>query len=83
MNLSADNERLLEVEKKEELEWFEKEFDMLFKAKNGKFSKIDKKMANQILDNLTENINLLKNDQLRQILADVLESIEKKYPNLF
>lgn len=82
MNLSADFEKLLVDVKQEELVWFEEEFDQLFTDKNGKFTKVDKKTANQILDNLTENINMLKNDHLIQILARVLENIEKKYPGL-
>lgn len=83
MNLSADFEKLLVDVKQEELVWFEEEFDQLFTNKNGKFSEVDKKTANQILDNLTENIKMLKNDHLIRILARVLENIEKKYPGLF
>ena len=83
MNLSADYEKLLTDTKREELMWFEDEFDCLFLNKKGKFSEAEKKTANQILDNLTENINMLRNDELRHILADLLSKIEKKYPNLF
>jgi len=83
MNLSADYEKLLKDTKREELRWFEDEFDCLFLNKKGKFTAAEKKTANQILDNLTEKINMLRNDDLRHILAEVLSKIEKKYPDLF
>ena len=82
MNLSADYEKLLSDVKREELVWIEEEFECLFSNKKGKFTDADKETANHILDNLTENINMLKNDDLIQILAKMLNKIEKKYPDL-
>ncbi len=83
MNINADYNKILIASKKEELQWLEREFELLFKDKKENCSEVDKKLANQILDNLIVNINTLEDEYLINILAKTLEGIEGKFPELF
>ena len=58
MNLTADYEKLLEDNLRDELEWLQEELSLQFKQKQLKhsYSKDDISLGNQILDNVIENI---------------------------
>lgn len=85
MNLTADYEKILEDNVKEELEWLEAELSLLFKQKmlRGKYSKDDISLGNQILDNVIENIKTNESEELLSLLAITLNSIEKQFPEFF
>ncbi|MBY8989729.1 MAG: hypothetical protein KGD58_03160 [Candidatus Lokiarchaeota archaeon] len=85
MNLTADYEKLLEDNLKEELEWVVQEFQMLFKQKMLKqcYSKDDISLGNQILDNVIDNIKTNENEELLNLLGTTLNSIEKQFPEFF
>ncbi len=85
MNLTADYEKILEDNSKEELEWLEAELNLLFKQKmlRGKYSKDDISLGNQILDNVIENIKTNESEELLSLLAITLNSIEKQFPEFF
>lgn len=82
MSLDIHYHKFLKREFTKELHWFEEEFDLLFKCK-AKFFKQDKKIANQILDILSETINTYPNEKLLTRLVFTLNNIEKKHRELF
>lgn len=85
MNLSADYEKILEDNLKNELEWLEQEFQMLFKQKMLKhcYSKDDISLGNQILDNVIDSIKTNENEEVLSLLSITLNSLEKQYPEFF
>ena len=85
MNLNADFEKCLEDNCKEELEWLEQEFEYLFKQKMLKhcYTKDDISIGTQILDNVIDSIKKNKSEQLLNLLAMTLNSIEKQFPEFF
>lgn len=85
MNLSADYEKLLEDNLKNDLEWLQEEMNMLFKQKMLKhcYSKDDISLGNQILDNVIDNIKANNNEQVLNLLAITLNSLEKQFPEFF
>ena len=66
-----------------ELEWLKEEFEILFKSKIEKNAKINKKLANDILDYILENTDVYGNMELLNLLDEAIEFTEKMYPNLF
>ena len=66
-----------------EMEWLKEEFEILFKSKLGKFSQMDKKIANGLLNYILENTDVYENFLLLNKLEDVTKNIEKAYPSLF
>lgn len=66
-----------------ELEWLKEEFEILFKSKIEKNAKINKKLANDILDYMLENTDVYGNMELINLLDEAIEFTEKMYPNLF
>lgn len=85
MNVSADYNRIIEDDLKDEIEWLEEEFDMLFRQKKIRqcYSKNDISIGNQILDNIVETVRSNKNEELLNLLALTLNKIEKTYPEFF
>ena len=83
MNVSGDYDKLLEDTLKNELEWLEQEFELLFRNKKNKCSRKDITMATSILDNVVDNLKMNSNDQLLNLLAITLKRLEKTYPDFF
>ncbi|TXT61110.1 MAG: hypothetical protein BAJALOKI2v1_50078 [Promethearchaeota archaeon] len=81
--ISADYERVLEENLKNELIWLEEEFDLLFKSKKDELTDEDIKLGNQILNNIIDNLNLINDEDLLTSLALSLERIENSYPEFF
>lgn len=83
MSVNENYNRILEDTIKEELIWLEQEFDFLFKAKKEE-STNDTKMANQILNNVIDNINISNNNEnLVNLISRTLDKIEQTYPQFF
>ncbi|KKM99283.1 hypothetical protein LCGC14_1149420 [marine sediment metagenome] len=82
MSLEIHYHKFLKREFTKELHWFEEEFDLLFNCKSN-FFKQDKRIANQILDVLSETINLYPNEKLLTRLAFTLNNIKEKHPVFF
>ncbi|MHA1915059.1 MAG: hypothetical protein ACW986_05605 [Promethearchaeota archaeon] len=85
MNVSGDFEKILEDNFKEELEWLEQEFEMLFNQKKLKqcYTPDDISIGNQILDNVLEHLKTSNNEQALNMLALTLNKIEQIYPEFF
>ncbi len=83
MNVSGDYDKLLEDTLKNELEWLEQEFELLFRNKKNKCSRKDITMATSILDNVVDNLKMNSNDQLLNLLVITLNRLEKTYPDFF
>ncbi|MFX1322240.1 MAG: hypothetical protein ACFFAQ_11415 [Promethearchaeota archaeon] len=83
MNLEFNKEESLKREFQRKLNWFEEEFDLIFKNKTHYYTKEDIKLANKILDKLSETINQYKNEKLLYSLVKTLNNIEKKHPEFF
>jgi len=81
--LEFNNEELLKREFQRKLNWFEEEFDLIFKNKTHHYTKEDIKLANKILDKLSETINQYRNEKLLYSLVKTLNNIEKKHPEFF
>ncbi len=82
MNLYFDNDKAVKREFKQKLRWFEEEFDFIFNKTHG-YTKKDIKLANQLLDKLSETINEYRNEKLLYSLTNTLNNIEKKHPEFF
>ena len=83
MYLNYDSDRLQKEEFIEQLKWFEQEFDEIFQNKRSQYTKEDKKLANLLLNRLSESINECNDENLLYDLVSTLNNIEKKHPNLF
>jgi len=83
MNLNFDNEKNIKREFYQKLRWFEEEFDSIFGNKTHNFTAKDIKLANLLLDKLSETINEYRDEKLLYPLVKILNNIEKKYPELF
>lgn len=83
MSLEFNNEESLKREFQRKLNWFEEEFDLIFKNKTHHYTQEDIKLANKILDKLSETINQYKNEKLLYSLVKTLNNIEKKHPEFF
>ncbi len=83
MNVSEDYDKILEDTLKDELEWLEQEFELLFRSKKSNCSRKDITMATNILDNVVDNIKMNSNKQLLNLLTIMLNRLEKTYPDFF
>ena len=83
MNISADYEKILLDNLKNELDWLEQEFDIIFKFKKDKYTESDISVGNKILSNVIENIKNNRSEELLNLLAITLNKIEKTYPEFF
>ena len=84
-DLNGDYEKILEDNLKEELEWVQQEFDLLFKQKilRRNYSKDDITIGNQILDNVIDNIKTNNSEELLNLLAITLDKIEQTFGKEF
>lgn len=82
MNVNEDYEKLMEDSLKDELEWLEEEFKLIFQNKKIK-TKEDIAIGNQILDQVIDNIKTGNNENLLNLLAITLNKIESAYPEFF
>jgi len=83
MSLNYDDFKSLKKEFKQRLHWFEEEFDMIFENKTHGHDENDIKLANQLLDRLSETINEYKDEKLLYHLVSTLSNIEKRHPEFF
>ena len=83
MRISVKYHEILEENLREELEWLKEEFKILFNSKIEKYTEKDKRMANDILDYIIENIYVYENMILQTLFIEAMETIEKMYSNLF
>jgi len=83
MKVSIKYHEILSEFLEKELDWLKEEFEIFFKSKMENYTKNDKKLANNILDYILENTYVYDNIILINLLNEALESIEKKYINLF
>jgi len=82
MKVSGDYDRILVDNFKEELEWLEDEFDLLFKPKKD-YSKDDISLGNLIIEKVIDNINSNDSEELLNLLTIALNRIEQTYPEFF
>ena len=82
MNLNIDDSEV-SIEFKKKLRWFEEEFDLIFRNKTHHYTNEDIKLANQLLDRLSETINEYRNEKLLYPLVSTLNNIERKHPEFF
>jgi len=83
MKVTAKYREVMEEFLRKELEWLREEFEILFKSKMEGYTEKDKKIANDILDYILENNYVYDNIRLLNLLNEVIENIEKKFPDLF
>jgi len=83
MSLNFDDYKSLKREFKQRLHWFEEEFDLIFENKSSNYNEDDVKLANQLLDKLSETLNEYKDEKLLYHLVSTLNSIEKRHPEFF
>lgn len=74
---------ILEEDLVMELEWLKEEFEVLYDSKIEKLSKMDKKIATDLLNYILENIDVHDNFLLLDVLEEATNIIEKSYPTLF
>ncbi|MBY8986694.1 MAG: hypothetical protein KGD65_16595 [Candidatus Lokiarchaeota archaeon] len=83
MNDNLKYHEILEEDLVLEMEWLKEEFEIQFKSKLEKFSQMDKKIANDLLNYILETTDVHENFLLLNKLEDVTKNIEKAYPSLF
>ena len=74
---------ILEEDLVMELEWLKEEFEVLYDSKIEKLSKMDKKIATDLLNYILENIDVHDNFLLLDVLEEATNIIEKSYPTFF
>jgi hypothetical protein len=83
MFLNYNSENLQKEEFKDELRWFEAEFDEIFQSTLVELTEYEKNLANSLLNKLSESINQCHDEKLLYDLVSTLNNIEKKHPELF
>jgi hypothetical protein len=83
MFLNYNSENLQKEEFQQHLYWFETEFDEIFQSKSEKLTEFERKLANSLLNKLSESINQCQDEKLLYDLVSTLNNIEKKHPQLF
>lgn len=83
MSLNFDDYKTIKREFKQKLRWFEEEFELIFKNKTHNYTKADIKLANEILDRLSETINEYRDEKLLYHLVSTLNNIERSHPEFF
>jgi len=83
MFLNYNSENLQKEEFKDELQWFEAEFDEIFQSTSVELTEYEKNLANSLLNKLSESINQCHDEKLLYDLVSTLNNIEKKHPELF
>ena len=85
MTLTYEDDDVTNEEKREfteKLRWFEDEFDIIFN-KTQDVNRDDIKLANHLLEKMSETINEYRNEQYLFTLTSTLHNIEKKHPEFF
>ena len=67
----------------EELHWYEEEFDITFKNKQEGYTKQEIEIGNQILNHLTDTINIYHHETFLHQFVEILNDLERKYPSFF
>lgn len=83
MKVSVRYHEVMEENLKKELIWLIEEFQILFKAKSEKYTEVDKKIANKILDHIMDNTPAYDSLKLYNMLFDTMDDIEEMYSGLF
>ncbi|MFX1573771.1 MAG: hypothetical protein ACFFB0_13560 [Promethearchaeota archaeon] len=83
MKISVKYYEILEEDLRGELDWLKEEFNILFKSKMENYTNKDKRIANDILDYIIENIYVYDNMILQTLFTEAMENIEKMHPDLF
>ncbi len=83
MKVSVRYHEIMEENLREELIWLIEEFQIQFNFKSDKYTEIDKKIANKILDHIMDNTPAYDSLKLYNMLFDTLDDIENMYPGLF
>ncbi|MFO7797003.1 MAG: hypothetical protein ACQERB_00110 [Promethearchaeati archaeon] len=83
MTLNFEDKEHLRRAFLKELNWFEEELDLLFNGKTSNFTQEDFKLAEKILDGMSEIINKYSYEEFLYVLTSKLNNINKKYPELF
>ena len=85
MTLTYEDDDVTNEEKREfteKLRWFEDEFDIIFN-KTQDVNRDDIKLANHLLEKMSETINEYRNEKYLFTLTSTLHNIEKKHPEFF
>ncbi len=81
--LNYNSESIQKEEFQQHLSWFETEFDELFVNTSKILTNFEKRLANSLLNKLSESINKCQDEKLLFDLVSTLNNIEKKHPELF
>ena len=81
MAFLEDENELEEIAYKRKLLWFEEEFRMNFDSKF-EYNEEDKKLANNLLDRMSETLNQYKYEPLLYVLVETMNKLRKKYSKL-
>jgi len=79
---NCNYENLLKETVLKKIDWLVKEFDFLFKLKNQKYSQYDKTLANQIIACFSGSSDFTYNEELNEMLANTLKTLNELYPTL-
>lgn len=80
---AGDYENMLKDSLIQKLNWLEEEFSVLFSSKKHDFSQKDRDLANEIIKNITENINCTEDARIKELFIHTVKSIKSIYPELF
>lgn len=87
MSVFDDNLDTIRLEFKKKLSWFEEEFENHFGNKTTNITKEDIKLANTLMDRLSETLNEYASkydyDELLKLLVEKMSQIEDRYPEIF
>ena len=83
MEVSLRYHEALEEDLVIDLEWLKEEFEILFNSKMEKHTKMDKRIANDILDYMLKSTDVDGDIMLLELLDEALDKIEKNYSILF
>ncbi len=83
MKVNLKYHEILEEDLVLELEWLKEEFEILFNSKIEKHAKMDKKIANDILDYVLKNTYVYGNNILLNLLDEAIKFTENMYSKLF
>ncbi|MFW9822451.1 MAG: hypothetical protein ACFFE4_05930 [Candidatus Thorarchaeota archaeon] len=83
INVNLNYHEILEEDLIIDMEWLKEEYELLFNLKKEKFTKLDKIIANDLLNYILENTDVQDTYVLLNILEETISDIEKTYPKLF
>ncbi|MDX1798442.1 MAG: hypothetical protein R3255_07325 [Candidatus Lokiarchaeia archaeon] len=82
MTVSGEYEKVMEESLKDDLEWLEREFNLMYRYKKIK-TKEDIQIGNKILDYVIDNIKNNNSEEVLNLLAITLNKIEQNFPEFF